>query len=248
MGRRRSCFVITKWISPAILSIWLLHQWDQKSLEERIRRIHDITFLHDEITSTKNLTAFPNSTVFAATTEDPNSTPFDLSHLPIIDVIQPENTKAMILRLAPRNISKQNLLFHLIHTTTEENFGTMQKRCIESIFYHHPLATVMLHAKNMTDAPVKYLQRAGYDLQVIKYDIMESLKLLEREEPPVVDTALLQKFTSRVKDYASDREGFWYSNESNLLRLILLYLLGGIYLGKDTFSCLRKTLNSLVGS
>jgi hypothetical protein len=226
--------VITKLISPAILSTWLLHQCDHQSLVGTLRRIHDVSFVEDDnITSTNYLLDPNNVEVLSANREELNASQLivDISHSNI-DVIEPENTQAMIIQSThQRNISRQNLLFHLIHTSTEENFATMQKQCIESIFYHHPLATVMLHVKNMTNAPVKYLQQAGYDLQVVKYDVVENLKLLEGETKPVVDVAILRNFTSRISDYANDSEGFWYSNESNLLRLIVLYLHGGIYLG-----------------
>ena len=211
-------------------------------MEETLHRIHEIWFLDDD-----NITSIDHQLMnfeqeeeqselsTTAMKEDLNSKAQTLggaSHA-TINIIQPENTRAMILHSPPpRSISKQNLLFHLIHTSSEETFGTMQMRCIESIFYHHPLATVLFYVKNMTDAPVKYIMQAGYDLQVIKYDIVEHLYQLERDE--TVDASIVQNFTSRIKDFASDDKGYWYVNESDLLRLIVLYLHGGIYLGMLT--------------
>ena len=121
-------------------------------------------------------------------------------------------------------------LFHLVHTTTEENFGRMQKKCLESIFYHHPNARTILHVKNMTATPVQYLIDAGYDLSVQFYDPVASLKRLQ--EKKIISDRIIAKFMERVDDLAKDPQGNWYSNESNLMRMILMYLDGGIYLGK----------------
>lgn len=154
-----------------------------------------------------------------------------------IDFIPLEATRQAVVEAAEtsRNISTSMtpLLFHLIHTTNEESFGKMQKRCLESIFYHHPNAKVILHSKNnnmtTTKRPVQYIIDAGYDLQVKPYDPVDSLERLRKQE--VLSDEIIRKFIKRVDGYAKDPEGNWYSNESNLLRMILMYLEGGIYLG-----------------
>ncbi len=146
-----------------------------------------------------------------------------------IDIVSPEHTRAMILRSVFRKVSKSKQLFHLIHTTNEGNFGTMQKRCLESIFYHHPDAKVLLHVRKMSDKPVRYLRNAGYDLQTRSYDPVKSLKRLQRQR--IVPRHILNAFMNRVDEYESDSQGYWFSNESNLQRMILMYIDGGIYLG-----------------
>jgi hypothetical protein len=150
-----------------------------------------------------------------------------------LDFIPLENTRhavlAAVLGAMSKTFSTSTPLFHLIHTTKEEDFGLMQKRCLESIFYHHPHAKTILHVKNMTARPVQYLIDGGYDLTVQIYDPIASLKLFRKKE--ILPDKMIRKFIKRVDSYARDPEGNWYSNESNLLRMILMYLEGGIYLG-----------------
>ena len=222
IGSSRS---FAKLLSLAILATWFLHQWDYSILQDTLRHIHDVSFLEDNLTSTTFRTKSTKRPLSINAMNEQSTTTVE----PIIDVITPDKTRSMILGATYHNVSTQNLLFHVIHTTSEDNFGTMQKRCLESIFYHHPLATVMLHVKSMTDQPVQYLIQAGYDIQLDKYDVVENLKQLEGED--IVDTAILQDFMNSIDAYASDQKGYWYANESNLLRTIIMYYLGGIYLG-----------------
>lgn len=151
---------------------------------------------------------------------------------PTFDIIPYPNTREAVVSSIPRNVSISPQLFHLIHTTEEESFGTMQKRCLESIFYHHPNARVILHAKYLTKEPVQYLINAGYNVSVEPYDPIESLKQVRQRK--IFPDHLIKKFMRHIEGYASDPGGNWFSNESNLLRMILMYLDGGIYLGKTS--------------
>jgi hypothetical protein len=154
-----------------------------------------------------------------------------------MELIPLENTgKALVNEESAlaRFFSKSKSLFHLIHTTKEEDFGRMQKRCLESIFYHHPNAKTILHVKNMTSKPVQYLIDAGYNLTVQLYDPIDILTSLRTNK--VFPAEVIRNFVKRVDGYARDPKGFWFSNESNLLRMVVMYLDGGIYLGTFKFS------------
>lgn len=147
------------------------------------------------------------------------------------------------------------LLFHLIHTTDVATFGTMQQRCIDSIFYHHPNAQIKLYIKHSNQSfPINYLMSAGYDIRLVPYDPHSILERLKRNKLPVNVTkefgehhgdrysgelflklkpATIEEFQSQLESYIQDPKGYWHNNESNLLRLVLMYLEGGIYLGES---------------
>jgi hypothetical protein len=148
----------------------------------------------------------------------------------VTPVIPPENTRQSVLSSPNRNISLAPLLFHLIHTTTEENFGRMQLHTVETIFYHHPNARVIFHVTKITAKPFQYLLDAGYDIQIRHFDIFNELNRLK--EHKIVSNDTIDDFAKKVPGYANDKKGKWMGNESDLLRLILMYFDGGMYLGK----------------
>ncbi len=152
----------------------------------------------------------------------------------VIDVIPSQNERAKLFSSFFEGATEKKQLFHLIHTTGKDKFGTMEKRCVESIFYHHRDAKIILHVRNMSFTPVQYLMHAGYDLHVQPYNLTESLHRLKNLN--IVTNDVLQNFIARINEYASDSLGYWYSNESDLLRLIFMYFDGGIYLGEILFA------------
>lgn len=144
--------------------------------------------------------------------------------------------------------SSKPLTFHMIHTTNDESFRLMTFRSIESVFYHHPNAKVILHVKNMTSQPVQPILDAGYNLVVEDYNPKSKLRELIRQhvgghrskELFPNEKNVIQQFIKKIDSFAADARGFWYSNESNLMRMLLCYMDGGVYLGKSSICELNQ--------
>ena len=150
------------------------------------------------------------------------------------------STRTSVLMKKPRPFSNSSFVFHVIHTTDERSFGKLQKRCLESIFFHHPNAVVSVHAKNLTLQTFQYLIDAGYHLEVKPLNLRQSLKQLQSTD--AVSPELITNFIDQIDNYASDPKGYWYVNEADMLRLLIMYLEGGMYIGKSPEIALVKNV------
>ena len=135
-------------------------------------------------------------------------------------------------------------IFHLVFTTlkhstiklvqgggsTHGSLNWRQWRCIESIFHHHPLAEVIVHSNILLQSEFDVLTEAGYSVKVQSYSLVELL-----EASPA------QNFTERLEEVRKGQ--YWYSHEADLLRLLVQYKWGGVYV--DTDVILVKPVDSL---
>ena len=133
------------------------------------------------------------------------------------------------------------LTFHLIFTTSQKDkiaetksqtgqFNWRHWRSIESIFHHHPNAQVVVHSNTLQQSLFDVLTEAGYSIQVQRYNLKELL----------VGTPA-ESFLSKLDSARKGR--YWYSNEGNLLRMLILFQQGGIYMDIDIY--VTKSLQSL---
>ena len=129
--------------------------------------------------------------------------------------------------LNTKNSSSIASLFHFIHASSEDTFGDKQLKAIESVFYHHPKAHVNLWATNLTVKAVQVLIDQGYHLTVKTLDLKPAVQSLL--EYPAINRTIVEKFLSKWGEHT--KSAFWMVNHSDLMRLILLYRFGGIYLG-----------------
>jgi hypothetical protein len=135
-------------------------------------------------------------------------------------------------------------LFHFIHTTNEASFHQRSLRAVESVFFHHPKATVLIHVpddghtialkSDMTEQPFLRLIDAGYNVTVERFQLQTLL-----------DAAIsLEGVSSRVEKAPIDKwmktqilpnmmKWSWYVDISDLVRLLVLYAQGGLYLDTD---------------
>jgi hypothetical protein len=98
---------------------------------------------------------------------------------------------------------KSAVVFHLIFTTDFDKFTTLNLRTIESIFFHHPEATVWIHwsakyfrpGETQPPKPLEKLQEEGYDLHVKPYEVQQILKeTLEHTDDSVVNKQLVESW------------------------------------------------------
>jgi hypothetical protein len=184
----------------------------------------------------------------------------NLQSLPVVSVpelkastgnLLPPSSMSTVTMRAQQNNSSLNvattaapdlahpLRFYFVHTTDESTFLPHNARAIESVFFHHPDANVTLFIKheNMTAAPVQFLIDAGYHLHVQTYQVEDLL--LEAVQKSATTAAAEPRITKELAQRWIDKIPFfrttknWYTNETNLMRLLSLFLFGGVYLDTD---------------
>ncbi|XP_046858172.1 lactosylceramide 4-alpha-galactosyltransferase-like [Xenia sp. Carnegie-2017] len=139
-----------------------------------------------------------------------------------------------------RHLHQRNgkLTFHAIFTTSPQSlidvmderggkskvqgeFSWRHWRCVESVFYHHPNATMIIHSNTLHLSMLDVLRKKGYDAHVQRYKLSELAQGTSAVE-----------FVRDELPYAMERQN-WYSHETDLIRLLLLYKYGGIYIDTD---------------
>ena len=105
------------------------------------------------------------------------------------------------------------------------------QRTPESIFYHHNMSTVLIHSNTLHDSQFKNLRSAGYNMQVRPYNLSN---LLLASPAAGLAERLAQKH---------DKGPHWYSHESDILRYLMVYNHGGVYM--DTDMILLKNMDTL---
>ena len=110
------------------------------------------------------------------------------------------------------------LLFHLVFTAS--TFKWHHWRTVESIFYHHPFAKVTIHSNTLQQSEFDVFTEAGYLIKVNNVSLHDMLKDSPAEE-----------FISKLSSATSGPH--WQSHQIDLLRLLVLYKWGGIYMDND---------------
>lgn len=134
------------------------------------------------------------------------------------------------------------MLFHMIFSTGDDTLTTLNLRSIESIFFFHPDARLRIHTRENNSSGLSsrrtldtYLQPLldeGYDITLVRYTRPEVwLQAVLDVADSAIDLQAAADFISHLPKLSQEK--YWYSNETNLLRLCVLYLHGGIYLDTD---------------
>lgn len=138
------------------------------------------------------------------------------------------------------------LVFHLLHMNDPHLFGERQLKTVESIFFHHPSAPVVIHSPTLPMEVFQPLLKKGYNLS-IRSDpgdsVIARLNRLQTDpdflEGPSLNPhhasakELIGSFVQRMDDFANDGTNHWPAHHADLLRMLLLYFEGGIYVDTD---------------
>ena len=119
-------------------------------------------------------------------------------------------------------------LFHFIFTTPAETINWRFLKAVEAVFFHHPKAKVIIHSQTIPQTGTdfdRFLQ-ANYSLMVQNYSFEELL-----QTSTFFNQTAIQSFMAVLEDRREKK--FWYSHETDLIRLLLLEQSGGIYLDTD---------------
>ena len=149
------------------------------------------------------------------------------------------------MSLPPVPPQHRKLLFHLIFTTSNKSiisllskhdnkqrgyFNWRHMRCIEAIFYQYPTAEVIVHSNTLSQTTFDVLTEVGYSIRIQNYNLTKLII-----DSPAHD------FIEKLEN--AKRSVYWYSHETDLLRILFLYKWGGVYL--DTDMILVRSLDSL---
>jgi len=143
----------------------------------------------------------------------------DAASIAAIEAEDPPDAKVSVADATPN--------FLLIWSTPASSFGLVPRRCLESVFYHHPRAAVTLYSNHLSppaaaDAPpvLRDLFARGYDVRVRPYNL--SALLAGTPAAP---------WLARLSEWR--RGPYFYSHVTDALRLALLFRHGGVYLDSD---------------
>ena len=110
--------------------------------------------------------------------------------------------------------------FLLLWTTAATDFTLRSRRCLESLLFHHPRATVRIFSNTLGEDAIAPLRAAGYAVSVQGYDAAELLR-----GTPAAPWLL------RLAEW--EKGPYWYSHLTDVLRLALLWREGGVYVDTD---------------
>lgn len=119
-----------------------------------------------------------------------------------------------------RNATATEPSFVLLWSTATTTFTLRTRRCLESIFFHHPRATVSVYSNELPDGFFADLRRLQYDVRVLRYNVTQLLS----GTPAAPWLARLDEWR---------RGPYFYSHVTDAVRLALLFRVGGVYLDTD---------------
>lgn len=153
-------------------------------------------------------------------------------------LLSKENSaNAAITPQTKESFAAKGPLFHIVFTV--EKFSTLNLRCVESVFYFHPTALLKIHsnaasgihASGRLPSKLQAVKDRGFRLEIVPYSAADVLQKAVEMDGSLVNATAAALWASNLDQWKTEQ--FWYSNESNLLRLCLLYTQGGIYLDTD---------------
>jgi hypothetical protein len=121
-------------------------------------------------------------------------------------------------------------VFHIIHNDTKQVVGSSkdlnwhQWRCIESILRHHPTSRLFVYSNTIEQSSFDVLTEVGYQVVLRNYEV----SALTAQTP-------LKEFFDHLDRKSSPEVTLEKTlHEHGVLRLLLLYKYGGIYLAENT--------------
>ena len=135
------------------------------------------------------------------------------------------------LPLTPRwLITEHRQNFHVILRHSQGGLKWYQWRCIESILRYHPTSRLLVHSNTIEQFTFDILTEVGYQVTLRNYNV-----------PELIERTTLKEFFSELGKTSSD-ELEKMLHEHGLLRLLLLYKYGGMYLYESTI--VLKAINN----
>jgi len=109
------------------------------------------------------------------------------------------------------------------------------KRCLESIYFHHPDARVKVWSNTLNLDIFTEFSEGGYSIVVQRYDLQQLVK-----------GTLAEKWVEKIDLWKGHPH--FYSHLTDLLRIVILYKYGGLYTDTDViFVKSMEPLGAVVG-
>ena len=106
---------------------------------------------------------------------------------------------------------------------------------MDSIFYHNPDASLAIHMREglkEKDQIMKHVQKHqedGKNISIVDYSLQLLLRNIKSKYE--IHSSVLNIFLEKLKIHEQGK--FWFNNESNLVRILVILQFGGIYLDMD---------------
>jgi len=125
------------------------------------------------------------------------------------------------MRACANRTGGDHLTFFMTWFLSEEHFTQRQWRSIESVFYHHPQATVTVVSNTLEPSLFDPLRSLGCGVVV------------EKVQPKVwAENTTLQNWTRQIDDYKHG--AMFFDHLKDAVALLLMYTRGGVYFESDT--------------
>ena len=129
-----------------------------------------------------------------------------------------------LIPMSPPVMSQEKRhIFHFVFATPVSGgnvtLNWRRWRSIESVFYHHPTSEVVVHTNCLSQDTFDVLTEAGYLIKVANYNLKGLL------------TGSPAENLSLYRDVAT--AGNWSRREAEVLRFLILYQQGGVYMDSD---------------
>ena len=133
-----------------------------------------------------------------------------------------------MLPLTPKWLTKSGLGrdFHMIYDEVcqDGSLSWHQMRCIESVLRHHPTSRLFIYSNTIEQSEFDVLTEIGYYVTLVNYQISDIVQ-------KIPSTEFFKQFTQTTNDDASVKK---IMHEHGVLKLLLLYINGGVYLAENT--------------
>lgn len=148
-----------------------------------------------------------------------------------------------------QSAGSKRLRVFFIWTTPATTLKLRYRRALESVFFHHPSAEVLLYANHVPDTLFTDFRDQGYDIRVVTYDLAQMLRssdlyTKEMDSDSIEGKQIVDQWISTVTSHP-----FRFPNvEADHVRLVAMYLRGGIYMDMDAIVIKSlHTLHNMIG-
>ena len=99
-----------------------------------------------------------------------------------------------------------------------------EMRCIESVFRHHPTSRLFIYSNTIEQSEFDVLTEVGFHVTLVNYQVSDIVQQIPLNE-------FYDQFAQTTNDDASVKK---IMREHGVLKLLLLYINGGVYLAENT--------------
>jgi hypothetical protein len=131
------------------------------------------------------------------------------------------NSTDTVLERVLYSENRNRMRFIVIWTTSASKWRLRHRRVIESLFFHHPDALVLVYSNTLPSYFFHKFTSAGYEVLIIRYNISSIGKALPGST-----------WTEHISQWKKGKH--FYAHLADYLRFVVLYKWGGVYTDLDS--------------